>query len=301
MRRPIISVSEHAACIALVVITVGSSMAAQRHPAANGPTCESAGPLTRVPELPEGSGVAASRLSPGRLWAHNDSGEPVLFALDSDGAVIGRVRVTGATVDDWEALAVGPCPAGSCILIADIGDNDAERRHVTVYRVPEPSILSGSVAVTDVFHLSYPDGAHDAETFLVTPNGDIVIVTKGDTGPVARYRASLAAPRGGRVALQRIGEPRQPGKALADGRITDGAVSPSGAWLALRTNTSVHFYRTHEFMAGDWREAGRVSLKDLGEPQGEGLAFGDDATMYLVGEGGRKSQPGSFGRLTCAF
>ena len=56
------------------------------------PRCAPAGELRRVPELVEGSGVAASHRVPGRLWAHNDSGEPVLFALSQDGSVTGRVR-----------------------------------------------------------------------------------------------------------------------------------------------------------------------------------------------------------------
>jgi hypothetical protein len=44
-----------------------------------------------------------------------------------------------------------------------------------------------------------------------------------------------------------------------------------------------------------------VPLNALGEPQGEGIAFADEKTIYLVGEGGNKSQPGTFARLTCAF
>src|SRR5687768_17747686 len=44
-----------------------------------------------VAELPEGSGLAASRRASGRFWSHNDSGEPVLFALDTNGRVTGRL------------------------------------------------------------------------------------------------------------------------------------------------------------------------------------------------------------------
>ena len=90
------------------------------------PQCQPSGQLVRIPDLPEASGVAVSRRSPGRLWAHNDSGEAVLVALDTRGTVTGRVRVSGSKVDDWEAVAVGPCPGGSCIYIADIGDNDGQ-------------------------------------------------------------------------------------------------------------------------------------------------------------------------------
>ena len=106
---------------------------------------------------------------------------------------------------------------------------------------------------------------------------------------------------GGTVTLQSIGRPRESGKPEAEARITDGDVSPNGAWVALRSKTAIFFHRTADLMAGNWTPAGRVSLKALGEPQGEGLAFGDDTTLYLVGEGGGKSRPGTFGRVTCAF
>jgi hypothetical protein len=63
----------------------------------------------------------------------------------------------------------------------------------------------------------------------------------------------------------------------------------------------VLLYRADDFLSGNWTEASRVSLKALGERQGEGIAFYDDRTLYLVGEGGVKSQPGTFARLTCVF
>ena len=105
----------------------------------------------------------------GRVWSHNDSGEPVLYGLDERGKVTARLRLTGAKVEDWEAVAVGPCPSGSCLFVADIGDNDAARKQITVYRVPEPAGNAETVNVTDVFHATYPDGPHDAETLLVAP------------------------------------------------------------------------------------------------------------------------------------
>jgi len=68
--------------------------------------------LTRVAELPEGSGVAASRRTPGRFWSHNDSGDPVLFALDGDGRVIGRLRIAGAVVEGLGSAGGALVPVG---------------------------------------------------------------------------------------------------------------------------------------------------------------------------------------------
>src|SRR5687767_1112606 len=55
-----------------------------------------------LPNLPEASGAALSRRTPGLLWSHNDSGEPLLFAFDTSGALRGRVHVPNAAVEDWE-------------------------------------------------------------------------------------------------------------------------------------------------------------------------------------------------------
>jgi hypothetical protein len=293
---------DRCACrLALVVLLVTAPAAGGRAEPADGPTCKPAGGLIQVPGLAEGSGATASRRTPTQLWTHNDSGQPILVALDANGAVLRRVRVSGAQVEDWEAIGAGPCPDGQCIYIGDIGDHDGTRRNITIYRLPEPAASADSAAVTAVLRATYPHGAQDAEAMLVTPRGEILIVTKGTTGPVALFRLPADAASGKIVVLEQVGKPRDAGKAADDERITDGDVSPDGAWIALRTTTAIAFHRTADLMAGNWREASRVSLKDIGEPQGEGIAFANDKTMYLIGEAGGKSRAGTFARLTCAF
>jgi len=262
--------------------------------------CRPDGQVTSVPELPEASGIAVSRRVPGRLWSHNDSGQPTLVALDTRGSVTGHIRLSGIKVDDWEALAVGPCPAGSCLYVADIGDNGAKRKRITIYRVQEPSEAEGSVAVKDVFHATYPDGAHDAETLLVTPDGGLFIVTKGDTGAVGLYRFPRDLRPGATHQLERVGEPRGSGRPRANERITDGAVSADGRWIVLRTARSLTYYQTAELIGGNWRGARTFDVKAVGEAQGEGVALGADNTVYLMSEGGGKSRPGTFARLICS-
>jgi hypothetical protein len=283
--------------IAGSLVTPATSQA--QHPVVQ---CKPAGTLQRVAELQEGSGLAASRRTLGRFWSHNDSGDPVLFALDSNGGVTGRLTISGAKVEDWEAVAVGPCPSGSCIYVADIGDNDAERKQVTVYRIAEPAEASGSAKVADVFHATYPDGSHDAEALLVTPEGRLLIVTKGESGPVSLYRFPTELRGTATMRLERVGGPRKTGIAAEkDDRITDGAVSPDGNWIVLRSTQALTFYRAADLLAGNWREAGRVTLAGIGEPQGEGVTFAANDAVYLMSEGGGKKQPGVFARLTCTL
>ena len=283
------------------LVIAGSLATAAASAAQSAVQCQPAAALQRVAELREGSGLAASRRTPGRFWSHNDSGEPVLFALDRDGRVTGRLSISGAAVEDWEAVAVGPCPSGSCIYVADIGDNDAERKRITIYRIPEPAAASGSATVADVFHATYPDGAHDAESLLVNQEGRLLIVTKGDTGPVSLYRFPSELRSGTTLRLERVGAARDRRPPAANDRITDGAVSPDGRWIVLRTTASLTFYRAADLLAGNWREAGRVALTALGEPQGEGVTFASNDSLYLMSEGGGKQQPGAFARLTCTL
>ena len=291
----------HASCVsALIVATLSlgwSAVPTAQQGAA--PQCQPSVSLVRIPDLAEASGVAVSRRSPGRLWAHNDSGEAVLVALDTQGSVTRRVRVSGVKVDDWEAVAVAACPGGSCIYIADIGDNQANRKRITIYRVSEPG-SEDSVAVRDAFHATYPDGAQDAETFLVGPDGGLFIVTKGETDAIALYRFPRELRPGATHQLERVGKPLAPRKASATERITDGSVSPDGTWVVLRTKQSLAFHRAADLFAGNWTEAGRVSLKAVGEAQGEGVAIAADGTVYLTGEGGGKSQPGTFASVACS-
>ena len=283
--------------IAGSLVTVGTSHAQQ-----SAVQCKPAGTLQRVAELPEGSGLAASRRTPGRFWSHNDSGDPVLFALDSSGRVTGRLTISGAKVEDWEAVAVGPCPSASCIYVGDIGDNDAERKQVTVYRIAEPAEASGSAKVADVFNAKYPDGPHDAETLLITPEGRLLIVTKGESGPVSLYRFPTELRSGTPMRLVRVGGPRKTrSPAEKDDRITDGAVSPDGNWIVLRSRQALTFYRATDLLAGNWREAGRVSVAGIGEPQGEGVTFSANDAVHLMSEGGGKKQPGAFARLACTL
>jgi len=275
----------------VVVCFVPAASAAQQY----GSECTPAASPVQLPGLAEASGLAVSSRAPGRLWTHNDSGKPMIVAVDSRGTITGQVHVTGASVEDWEAIAVGPCDGGSCVYIGDIGDNEAGRKRITVYRIPEPDAASGTAAVSAVFHGTYPDGAHDAETLLAA-GGRLYVVTKGETGPLAIYRFPAQLQAGATMRLERVGAPAS--KPDADSRITDGSVSPDGQWVVLRSRSALTFYRAADVLSGQWRAASTVNLSSLKEPQGEGVALAADNTVFLAGEGGGRGE-GTFARLSC--
>ena len=259
--------------------------------------CKPVGSLMTLPPLPEASGLAIG--TAGKLWMHNDSGAPELIAVDANGAVTGKLTLSGVRVTDWEALAAGPCGTGSCLFVGDIGDNDASRKQITIYRLPQPANASGS-ARAEAINATYPDGAHDAEALLVAPDGTLFIVTKGDTGPIGVYRFPRTMQAGATVTLEKVGKPLAD-RPRNDQRVTDGAFSSDGQWVVLRTNTALTFYRGEEFMKGEFREVHRVDVSMLREPQGEAVALGRGNTVYIGGEGGGKKQPGTLAALSCGL
>ena len=285
--------------VSAVMMAVLINTSALRSQTQTPAACQPSGKLMHLSGLSEASGIAVDQRVPGRLWTHNDSGQPVLFALDERGTVTGQLRIAGATVEDWEAVAAGRCGTGSCLYIGDIGDNDAKRDHVTVYRLPEPDATAATSAPAEAFHATYPDGPHDAEALVIAPDGRIHIVTKGNSGPIALYRFPVDLRAGSTMRLERVGSA---GARDHDLRITDGAVSPDGRWTLLRSPHSVRFFRTPDFLEGRWHVAFRVDLTPLKEPQGEGVAIDANNVVFVAGErGGGKHKGGTFARFSCAL
>ena len=273
------------------VLVLGVSQATQLPGDPATPLCTAASELAYIRGAAEASGIAVSRRTPGLLWTHNDSGQPVLHAVDASGTVKGHVQVTGARVVDWEDLAAGPCPEGSCLYIADIGDNNRSRRSITIYRIPEPRPDQSASDLADVWNATYPDGAHDAEALFAAGNA-LFVVTKDESSATALYRLPLL-PKGGREArLELVSR-------LALDRITGASVSPDGTWVALRTNDLGLFYRTADLIDGRAAASRPFDLTAVGEPQGEGIAIGGEGLVYLAGEGGGKG--GTLAALRCTL
>jgi len=240
-----------------------------------------------LPRIKEASGLTLSRRTSGVLWTHNDSGQPVLYAFDTSGTLRGRVAVPNATVVDWEDVTAAHCPSGDCLYIADIGDNERSRSAITIYRIPEPQPADAQTAPPEVFTATYSDGAHDAEALFVVGDS-LFVITKDDAGIL--YRIGPGGP--GQVKAERIGE-------LGIPRVTDADVSADGKTVVVRTNNEVAFYQTAVLVAGKSPKPDlRFSVRQAKEPQGEGVAFDGNRTLYLTSEG---RDGGQLSALTCTL
>jgi hypothetical protein len=195
-------------------------------------------------------------------------------------------------------VTAASCDGAACLYIGDIGDNDRRRKTVAIYRVKQPPMnaAAGTGSDADVFTATYPDAAHDAEGMFAVRDGRLFVVTK-EPGEAHIYQAPPFVP-GGQGQLARVASIDLGGKRDRE-RITDADASPDGTWVALRSNDTLFLYRTSELLGGAKPTPMRVDLRPLGEPQGEGVTFGDNGTLYLVGEGGGKGRAGTFAALRC--
>jgi hypothetical protein len=182
-------------------------------------------------------------------------------------------------------MAIGPAPGGgSYLYLADIGDNEARRSTVRIYRVPEPKVvleqprITATIPGVTAFDFTYEDGPRDAESFMVDPlTGDFYVVSKREAEGNRLYRA--VAP-----------DPTKPNQFLRVGTFTftgaTGAdISPDGLQVLIRRYSNS---RLSVIAATSWsRPDSSVSLVELlsqpgrilplaVEAQGEAIAFSPD-------------------------
>jgi hypothetical protein len=254
------------------------------------------------PKLTESSGVAVSRRFPGVLWTHNDSGdEPRIYATSITGNVLAEYPVGGARAIDWEDIALGPCPdtPEACLYIGDIGDNFERREHVTIYIVREPTLLAtkGPLPARSLV-VRYAAGPRDSEALAVTAAGDVLLISRGRSGPIQLYRIARSDTVRDTVVVH-DGKPLGIVPQRAAGRLATGAaVSPSGTILVVRTYTQLFFFRLDE-PTTQIHAAGSCWL-GLREPQGEAVDFLDDSTLVLTSEVAF-GRAGTISRVRCSF
>lgn len=246
--------------------------------------------------LKEASGIAASQRWPGIYWALNDSGNAAsVYAIDDRGRSRGTFRVQRAKNDDWEAIQIGPGQnGGSALYIGDIGDNDAERREITIYRVPEPEPLApdarrgdARTAEAEAFKIQYPDGPRNAEGLLVHPKtGEILIVTKEVPGRAGIYRVPLPLNSRRTVTMEPISELDMAKAGVKIDVVTDATVTADASRVALRTYGSALELEVPPgaALASIWDQLPRVARLEDG-PQGEGVTYrADGGALISIGE-----------------
>jgi hypothetical protein len=250
--------------------------------------------------IDEASGIGLGIASPGVVYAQNDSGDSArFFAVDaSTGTTLAVYTVPDAQNVDWEDLAVARDARGvPSMWLADIGDNEATRDEVRIYRVDEPVVdrhrvgLQLTTTAPSVWRLRYPAGPTDAEALAVAPGGAGYVVTKSFFGESWAYAVPPMADATRvqmlrRVAAIRFSMTGTPGGPSAIGQLTatGAAMSADGRALAVRTYTDAYLWPVSRggVAAALHGSPVRVALPD--QRLGEGVAV-QGSTLMVDSEG----------------
>lgn len=267
-----------------------------------------------TPAITEVSGLVAGRQMPPDgsgppWWVHNDSGGGTrVFAIDTSGALLATVDLTGVRPGDWEDIAGGPGVSRSdppLLYVGDIGNNHViagglgSSDTIRIQRFDEPTVPSEPPSVgggppnlkvsADTIELRYPDGPHDAEAMVVDPlTGDLVLVTKdwslqGRSG-VYRVGGIAQMEDGATATLVHVATVQLPPGTL----VTGADVTGDGTVVGLRSYGAVDLYRRNpdEPLWSAFEQAPCVAPAPQ-EQQGESIGFAPDGGSYLTASEGR--------------
>ncbi len=237
-------------------------------------------------DINEASGLIASRQNPGVLWTHNDSA-PTLYAISTNGALLGTYPITTVFSGDFEDIAIGPGrrPEYQYLYLGDIGDNALVRDYVRVIRMPEPAVSLNPAIVPwyqpaidpEEIFLRYPDGPFNAEALLIDPlTGDLFVATKL-TNSARIYQATRAQlDAGGVVNLSFVRE-------ISFFKVSGGDISPDGRLIILRRGGTAWLWtRSATQTVGDALAAAGKSIPVANEPNGEAVAFHATGLGYFT-------------------
>lgn len=257
-------------------------------------------------------GTAASGV-PGRyLTVDDDDGPLELVAIDEAGAVVGRTRIAEVEAVNPEALALGPCPAGTCVYIGDIGFT--QRRTIVVHRLPLDQVVADGTAAeparatvpVESWRFRWPDDAQDAEGMLIEPDGSVLLVDKPSRKRQAEPTRLYRGPAGG-GDLQVLTEftlpaPTAPLRTLVTGNVVTDAAADDRRVLLLTYDQVIEYTdpagdaRSHLADFPSWPHR---NLPLPPSAQAEGIAPTPDGCGYaVVSEAGPSGWDSPVGRLS---
>lgn len=243
--------------------------------------------------MPETSGLACSRTTPGYLWAHGDENtgdNRKIVAVSSNGELAMTVKINSGSIDrdDWEDIATGVYNGKNYIFIGAFGDNDLKfKDNYYIFYFEEPAITSGTQTVNvNAIRFGYPDNkAHNTETLMYDPIEQVFyIADKVKDGICTLFSLPFRTDYGS--GIQTLTKVTELGNGKKFNFLTGGDITPDGRWMAIKNKNYVLL----------WERQGSESLNVTAkrnpvqiaayekEEQGESLAWLDNTTFFTTSD-----------------
>lgn len=259
-------------------------------------SCHSFAQKLQESRLNEVSGLVVSSKSDEFIWVHNDSGDDGrIFLINKKGATH-AVYIFANEVIDCEAMSIGTSANGTKeIFVGDIGDNDAKRPFISIYKFAEPNINIKSkkesiIKKVEELKFKYPDGARDAECLMIDPIDQKIYIVSKRENSVGVYSAPLNSKAGKLITLKK--ETTLFFNAPKSAKwITDGNISMDGKAIMIKSYINIYYWerRGKETLAQCFKQK-LIGLPYDPEPQGEALGFTHDAKHYYSISEGRYAE-----------
>ena len=242
--------------------------------------------------MKEISGLAASRTTPGFLWAHGDENtgsDRKIIAITPAGALAMTLNLTtpNNSRDDWEDIATGVYDNKNYLFVGAIGDNDlAFNDQYYIYYFEEPAITSGSQTVTvNTICFGYPDNkAHNTETLMYDNIEQMFYIADKVDGVCHLYKLPFRTDYGSGV--QRLTEVCALGNGSEFKLANGGDISPDGKWMAIKNESYILLWErlNNESLATTATRLPVQIAAYVKEEQGESLAWLNDSVFYTTSD-----------------
>ncbi|MCQ2347841.1 MAG: hypothetical protein MJZ65_01480 [Paludibacteraceae bacterium] len=243
--------------------------------------------------IPEVSGMACSRTTPGYLWIHGDENIDFtgITAINPDGTKVMTLTFNSGTTsrDDWEDICTGVYNNKNYVFVGAFGDNDGKfKDNYIIYYFEEPTITSGSKSIAvNYIKFGYPDNkAHNTETLMYDNIEQMFyVVDKIKGGVCTLYKLPFATNYGTSVQkLTKVQELGQSGDNFD--YCTAGDITPDGKWMIIKNKPFALIWERqgNESITATVARAPKQIAAYKEEKQGESVAWLDSLTFYTTSD-----------------
>lgn len=246
----------------------------------------------RDDRIDECSGLAVSSKNDNLLWVHNDSGDiSRVFLINNSGETQAVFNFNAPVIDCEDIALYAPKSAKPQLFVGDIGDNRANRDHISIYKFYEPNLATKSlneVAVKGVEELKfrYPDGPRDAECLMVDQHDQKIYIISKREDSVGVYSAPLKSSTDKINLLKKEEKLFFPGPPGAKW-ITAGDISRDGRKVLVKSYMFIFYWNRKPYETiPECLKRSFITLLYKPEPQGEAIGFcRDGKSYYTISEG----------------
>ena len=211
---------------------------------------QQSGTVRKAISLPEVSGIACSRVTPGYIWMESDDYRNVVATTEKGEESFLRLSFSGLPSRyDWEDLCGGVYEGKNYLFVGAFGDNEETtgNYHIIYFEEPEIPYTAGAkktIAASDISY-EYPDGKHNAEAIMYDNlTQTIYVITKVYYNVCSVYSLPMSLEYGSETqTLTKVCDLGVKSDLGSDGKhgfhlVTGADISPDGSRIIIKNHNN---------------------------------------------------------------